>query len=42
MSLQLMNHMSKTSSVQKITFARHEFGQVGFSKIKIRSLVQKI
>ena len=30
-----------TSSEQLITFARHEYGQIGVFRIKIRSLVQK-
>ena len=31
-----------TSSTQKITFARHEYGRVGVFRIKMRSLVQKL
>ena len=31
-----------TSSEQKITFARHEYGQVGVFRIKKTSLVQKL
>ena len=32
----------KTRSEQKITFARHEYGQVGVFRIKMKSLVQKL
>ena len=32
----------KTSSEQKILFARHEYGQIGVSRIKMRLLGQKL
>ena len=42
MSLQLMNHMSKKSSLQIVTCARHAYGQVGVFGIKMKHLVQKV
>ena len=33
---------TKTSSEQKLTFARHDYGRVGVFRIKMRSLVQKL
>ena len=32
----------QTSSKKKIIFIRHEYGQVGVFRIRIRSLVQKL
>ena len=32
----------QTSPKQKITFARHEYGQVGVIRINMRSLIQNL